>query len=88
MIATKAYGKPVSELSETEKQTVSALAGLAGGLIGDSIADAVAGAQTGETVVENNAIIDIVENKLSGIRFQGMCMISLVVCRPSLLAAL
>lgn len=58
MIASDAYGKPVSELSETEKQTVSALAtlaaGLAGGLIGDSSADAIAGAQTGKTVVENN----------------------------------
>ncbi|MGT3221010.1 VENN motif pre-toxin domain-containing protein, partial [Yersinia enterocolitica] len=60
MIAMNAYGKPVSELSETEKQTVSALAtlaaGLAGGLIGDSTADTVAGAQTGKTVVENNSL--------------------------------
>ncbi|WP_024913292.1 hemagglutinin repeat-containing protein [Chania multitudinisentens] len=58
MIAVNAYGKSVSELSESEKQTVSALAtlaaGLAGGLIGDSMADVVAGAQTGKTVVENN----------------------------------
>ncbi|MGM7765264.1 VENN motif pre-toxin domain-containing protein, partial [Yersinia enterocolitica] len=57
MIAINAYGKTVSELSEMEKQTVSALAtlaaGLAGGLIGDSTADTVAGAQTGKTVVEN-----------------------------------
>ncbi|HGV0716434.1 TPA: VENN motif pre-toxin domain-containing protein [Escherichia coli] len=34
------YGKPVNELSETEKQMVSTLAtvaaGLAGGLVGDS----------------------------------------------------
>ncbi|QHT52753.1 filamentous hemagglutinin N-terminal domain-containing protein [Serratia liquefaciens] len=71
MIASDSYGKPVSELNETEKQTVSALAtlaaGLAGGLIGDSSADAIAGAQTGKTVVENNAISDIVENKFSGI---------------------
>lgn len=40
MIATQMYGKPVSELSEAEKQTVSTLAtvaaGLAGGLVGDS----------------------------------------------------
>ncbi|MGJ7678627.1 hemagglutinin repeat-containing protein [Escherichia coli] len=40
MIATQMYGKPVSELSEIEKQTVSTLAtvaaGLAGGLVGDS----------------------------------------------------
>ncbi len=58
MIAVSAYGKPVSELSETEKQTVSALstlaAGLAGGLAGDSSADAVAAAQSGKTTVENN----------------------------------
>jgi len=58
MIAVNAYGKPVSELSETEKQTVSALttlaAGLAGGLAGGGTADAVAGAQAGKTTVENN----------------------------------
>ncbi|AHK21643.1 hypothetical protein BF17_22040 [Yersinia similis] len=51
-------GKMVSELSETEKQTISALstlaAGLAGGLTGDSSADAVAGAQAGKNAVENN----------------------------------
>ncbi|EOO4916906.1 hemagglutinin repeat-containing protein, partial [Escherichia coli] len=53
MIATQMYGQPVSELSETEKQTVSTLAtvaaGLAGGLVGDSGASAVAGAQSGKT---------------------------------------
>ncbi|HBC3162630.1 TPA: VENN motif pre-toxin domain-containing protein, partial [Escherichia coli O146] len=60
MIATQMYGKPVSELSETEKQTVSTLAtvaaGLAGGLVGDSGASAVAGAQSGKTTVENNSL--------------------------------
>ncbi|GCK82984.1 hemagglutinin-related protein [Escherichia coli] len=60
MIATQMYGKPVNELSETEKQTVSTLAtvaaGLAGGLVGDSGASAVAGAQSGKTTVENNAL--------------------------------
>ena len=58
MIAVNAYGKPVSELSETEKQTVSALAtlaaGLASGLAGGSTADAAAGDQAGKTTVENN----------------------------------
>ncbi|WP_161969195.1 RNase A-like domain-containing protein, partial [Entomohabitans teleogrylli] len=48
------------ELSETEKQTVSALAtlasGLAGGLTGDSTAEAVSAAQAGKTTVENNAL--------------------------------
>ncbi|BCQ36926.1 hypothetical protein ERHA53_42690 [Erwinia rhapontici] len=60
IVAVNAYGKPVSELSETEKQTVSALAtlaaGLAGGLAGDGTADALAGAQAGKTTVENNAL--------------------------------
>ncbi|EJB3067515.1 hemagglutinin repeat-containing protein, partial [Escherichia coli] len=64
MIATQMYDKSVSELSETEKQTVSTLAtvaaGLAGGLVGDSGASAVAGAQSGKTTVENNALSELV----------------------------
>ncbi|WP_239954918.1 VENN motif pre-toxin domain-containing protein [Pantoea sp. Z09] len=60
MIALEVYGKSATELSETEKQTVSALAtlaaGLAGGLTGGRSADAVAGAQAGKTTVENNAL--------------------------------
>lgn len=60
MIATEMYHKPVSELSETEKQTVSTLAtvaaGLAGGLVGDSAASATAGAQSGKTTVDNNML--------------------------------
>jgi len=51
-------GKAVSDLTETEKQTISALgtlvAGLAGGMTGDSTADAVAGAQAGQNAVNNN----------------------------------
>ncbi|EGX3500156.1 filamentous hemagglutinin N-terminal domain-containing protein [Salmonella enterica] len=62
MIATQMYGKPVSELSEAEKQTVSTLAtvaaGLAGGLVGDSGTSAVAGAQAGKATVENNTLGD------------------------------
>ncbi|MGL6019847.1 MAG: hemagglutinin repeat-containing protein [Gibbsiella quercinecans] len=64
-------GKNVSELSESEKQTISILgtlaAGLAGGLIGDSNADTLTAAQAGKTSVENNALSDIVENKVSGV---------------------
>ncbi|TCQ72543.1 filamentous hemagglutinin [Raoultella ornithinolytica] len=60
IIATQMYGKPVSELDETQKQTVSTLAtlaaGLAGGLAGDSSASAVSGAQAGKTTVENNSL--------------------------------
>jgi len=48
----------VSQLTETEKQTISTLgtlaAGLAGGVVGDSMADAVAGAQAGQNSVNNN----------------------------------
>lgn len=51
-------GKNVSELSESEKQTISMLgtlaAGLAGGLIGDSNTDTLTAAQAGKTAVENN----------------------------------
>ncbi|MCS4273094.1 hypothetical protein M2416_003580 [Raoultella sp. BIGb0132] len=58
IIATQMYGKTVSELDETQRQTVSTLAtlaaGLAGGLAGDSSASAVSGAQAGKTTVENN----------------------------------
>jgi filamentous hemagglutinin len=61
-IAVDGFGKQVSELSEEEKQTVSALAtlasGLAGGLVGDSSANAVAAAQAGKTTVENNHLSD------------------------------
>ncbi|EFH9255509.1 filamentous hemagglutinin, partial [Escherichia coli] len=68
MIATQMYGKPVSELSETEKQTVSTLAtvaaGLSGGLVGDSGASAVAGAQSGKTTVENNFLGTTSSDKL------------------------
>ncbi|WWE19278.1 hemagglutinin repeat-containing protein [Pantoea agglomerans] len=58
MIALEVYGKSAGQLSEIEKQTVSALAtlaaGLAGGLAGDSTADAMEGAQAGQTTVSNN----------------------------------
>ncbi|HEY4468769.1 MAG TPA: hemagglutinin repeat-containing protein [Klebsiella sp.] len=53
-------GKKVSDLSESEKQTISMLgtlaAGLAGGVVGDSTSNAVAGAQVGKNAVENNAL--------------------------------
>ncbi|WP_241609871.1 VENN motif pre-toxin domain-containing protein, partial [Rosenbergiella australiborealis] len=55
-----AYGKGVAELTENEKQTVSALAtlaaGLAGGLVGGDTASAVSGAQAGKVTVENNSL--------------------------------
>ena len=51
-------GKAVGDLTETEKQTISALgtlaAGLAGGVAGDGTAEAVAGAQAGRNAVETN----------------------------------
>ncbi|QKJ01552.1 hemagglutinin repeat-containing protein [Yersinia mollaretii] len=66
-----AMGWDKDNLSEDQKQTVSALAtlaaGLAGGLTGDSTADTVAGAQAGKNAVENNSLHDIIDNKVSGV---------------------
>ncbi|NIA91069.1 VENN motif pre-toxin domain-containing protein [Rahnella sp. SAP-19] len=60
MIALDTYGKPISELTEQEKQKVLALstlaAGLAGGLTGDSTADGMTGAIAGNTTVNNNLL--------------------------------
>ncbi|EOV3498231.1 VENN motif pre-toxin domain-containing protein, partial [Edwardsiella ictaluri] len=70
MLATEIYQKPVAELSESEKQTVSTLAtvaaGLAGGLVGDAGASALAGAQSGKTTVENNSLGTIAEALAAG----------------------
>ena len=53
-------GKAVSDLSEEQKQTVSALAtisaGMAGGLAGNSTASAMAGGQAGKNSSENNLL--------------------------------
>ncbi|CAO97002.1 Putative hemolysin [Erwinia tasmaniensis Et1/99] len=60
-IAQQLYpGIPKEQLSEEQKQTISALgtlaAGLAGGVAGGSTANAVAGAQAGKNSIENNAL--------------------------------
>ncbi|KAA5922182.1 Contact-dependent inhibition of growth factor CdiA, partial [Pantoea sp. VH_8] len=61
-IAQQLYpGVKREDLSEEQRQTISALgtlaAGLAGGFAGDSTADAVAGAQAGKTSLENNNLL-------------------------------
>jgi len=60
MIAVELKGGRAGELSEADKQTVSALATLAstlaGGLIGDSGATAVNAGLAGKNAVENNAL--------------------------------
>ena len=58
-IAQQLYpGVKRDDLSEEQRQTISALgtlaAGLAGGVVGDSTADVVAGAQAGKNALENN----------------------------------
>ena len=54
------YGKTPEELTETEKQNISAWAtltsGIVGGLISDNSAGVANAAQAGKVVVENNAI--------------------------------
>ncbi|AUU05961.1 hypothetical protein MC50_019990 [Raoultella planticola] len=78
IIATQMYGKPVNELDETQKQTVSTLAtlaaGLAGGLAGDSSASAISGAQAGKTTVENNLFGGNEESQAEWIRQHGIDM--------------
>ncbi|WP_336998668.1 VENN motif pre-toxin domain-containing protein [Leclercia sp. M50] len=58
MIAKEMYGKFADELDETQKQTVSALATLAGGqsggLVGDSSASAVAGCSSSPNRYKRN----------------------------------
>ncbi|MGJ5822824.1 hemagglutinin repeat-containing protein [Serratia sp. H402Y] len=58
-------GKTAQQLSESEKQQVSALsqlaAGLAGGLATGDTAGAVTGGQAGKNAVENNALSDVVD---------------------------
>ncbi|WP_230587101.1 VENN motif pre-toxin domain-containing protein, partial [Pectobacterium atrosepticum] len=67
VIADRLYpGKAISEMTESEKQTVTTLSLLAGGLaagtVGDSTTNAVAGAQASQNAVENNAL-SVQENK-------------------------
>ncbi|MDW8847090.1 hemagglutinin repeat-containing protein [Erwinia sp. MMLR14_017] len=73
-------GKEVSDLTETEKQTISALgtlaAGLAGGVTGDSTSDAVAGAQAGQNAVENNLLGGSEDAQAAWIRQHGIDMAS------------
>ncbi|EXF44645.1 HecA family adhesin/hemagglutinin [Pseudomonas sp. BAY1663] len=62
LIAEQLFGqRDTSQLSEEQKQTVSALAtlagGIAGGIGGGDAAGAVAGAQGGKNAVENNELL-------------------------------
>lgn len=63
-------GKKISDLTESEKQQVSALsqlaAGLAGGLTTGDMAGAITGSQAGKNAVENNALSDLVEAQAAG----------------------
>ncbi|GKX44262.1 hypothetical protein SOASR015_32960 [Pectobacterium carotovorum subsp. carotovorum] len=71
IMADQYPGKTANDLTEEEKQSVSALSTLASGLVsglaGNSTASAASGAQSGRNAVENNALSDIIENKVSGI---------------------
>ncbi|MEX6211729.1 polymorphic toxin type 24 domain-containing protein [Providencia huaxiensis] len=63
-------GKEIWELSESEKQQVSALSqlasGLAGGLTTGDVAGAITGSQAAKNAVENNALSDLVEAQAAG----------------------
>jgi len=70
MISKAYYGKDPSELDESQKQTISALAslaaGLAGGLVGGDTASAVSGMQTGKVTVENNSLSEAADYLATG----------------------
>ncbi|WP_350316719.1 hemagglutinin repeat-containing protein [Pectobacterium aroidearum] len=67
IMATQYPGKTANDLTEAEKQSVSALstlaAGLVSGLAGNSTASAASGAQSGRNAVENNALSSQDEKK-------------------------
>ncbi|WP_263058610.1 DNA/RNA non-specific endonuclease [Pectobacterium sp. F1-1] len=82
VIADRLYpGKAISEMTESEKQTVTTLSLLAGGLAagtaGDSTSNAVAGAQAGRNAVENNYLsADQIEDfaaRAKGCEARGDC---------------
>ncbi|NBC81416.1 filamentous hemagglutinin, partial [Enterobacter asburiae] len=79
-IALEMYGKDVTALSESEKQTISALAtlaaGIAGGVAGDGTASAIAGAQSGKTVVENNLMAGSEDAQVAWLQQHGTDMAS------------
>ncbi|BFQ93391.1 hemagglutinin repeat-containing protein [Gallibacterium anatis] len=61
IITEKLYNKSPEDLTEAQKQTVTALSqlasGLAGGLISDSTAGAINAAEIGKRAVENNSLL-------------------------------
>ncbi|WP_421671565.1 VENN motif pre-toxin domain-containing protein [Rahnella sp. EDr1-12] len=67
------------DLTEEQRQTISALgtmaAGLAGGLTGDSSADAVVGAQAGKNAVENN-FLGTEEDQIKAVQRHGADVLS------------
>ena len=70
-IAQQMYpGVKREDLTEEQRQTISALgtlaAGLAGGVAGDGTAGAVEGAQAGRNAVENNSLGDIAQAQSEG----------------------
>ncbi|CRM07752.1 hypothetical protein [Pseudomonas sp. 28 E 9] len=71
LIAAQLYpGIKTENLSEKQKQTVSALStlasGLAGGLAGGDLSGALAGAKAGNNAVENNSVADIASARAEG----------------------
>ncbi|HEM8846770.1 TPA: VENN motif pre-toxin domain-containing protein, partial [Proteus mirabilis] len=70
ILAESIYKKQPGELTEQEKDNISAWAtlasGLAGGLVGGDTQSAANSAQAGKTTVENNALSDIVEAQAAG----------------------
>ncbi len=83
LLAQMFPGKSAADLTEEQKQTISAFstlaAGLAGGIAGDSSASALTGAQAGKNAVENNLLGGGTEEGQAQAVIQG-CVGSVVLC--------
>ena len=70
VISEQLYQKSPEQLTEAQKQTVTALSqlasGLAGGLISDSAAGAINAAEIGKRAVENNFSLNYTNEELEG----------------------
>ncbi|MBP4134355.1 hemagglutinin repeat-containing protein, partial [Gallibacterium anatis] len=79
IITEKLYNKSPEDLTEAQKQTVTALSqlasGLAGGLISDSAAGAINAAEIGKRAVENNFSLNYTNEELEGMAINAKAVV-------------
>ncbi|MEH8076553.1 hemagglutinin repeat-containing protein [Gallibacterium anatis] len=79
IITEQLYQKTPEQLTEAQKQTVTALSqlasGLAGGLISDSTAGAINAAEIGKRAVENNFSLNYTNEELEGMAINAKAVV-------------